>query len=148
MFLSSVTPTDFDRATFIVTPRTTVTNNAMRVGLIEHDTWMVSPGNGAYFGYLGSGGNWFAVTRNGGSETVCDTGVAPVVGTWARMEIRRNGSGYYEFYINGTLACTNTTDLPGTTTKQDPTVMTVNASTTESYIEVDYFSMRTKVLSR
>jgi hypothetical protein len=61
-----------------------------------------------------STGNWLCVTRGTdvGGITTHDLGVAPVSGTWYRLEIALNLPTNAEFYIDGALVHTATATLP------------------------------------
>jgi hypothetical protein len=61
-----------------------------------------------------STGNWLCVTRATavGGITTHDLGVAPVSGTWYRLEIALNLPTNAEFYIDGDLVHTATATLP------------------------------------
>jgi hypothetical protein len=78
------------------------------------------PANGCLFRYdivnLGGNGHWQAICRNAGTEsTICDTGLTPNFGTttWDNLRILVNAAGTsVGFYVNDTLACTVTTQIP------------------------------------
>lgn len=73
--------------------------------------------DGAYFRYTDAvnGGRWEAVTSNTSVRTATDTGVAATI-TYSIFEVEFNEAGTQaEFYINGTLVATNTTNIPDIT---------------------------------
>lgn len=59
---------------------------------------------------------WRAVTMDGASQTVTDTGVAIVLSTVYEFYIDVKSTGSVDFYINGVLVATHTTTLPALTT--------------------------------
>lgn len=74
------------------------------------------PTFGMFFRYTHSvnGGRWEAICKNGGSETVVDTGVTASVPTTTldTFEIRGSADGNtFTFYINDALVATITTNL-------------------------------------
>jgi hypothetical protein len=56
-------------------------------------------------------GNWFTVTKSAGTETAKDTTVVANAINWVILEIRGSTSNV-EFWINGVLKTTHTTNLP------------------------------------
>lgn len=67
--------------------------------------------SGIFFRAVGIG-NWFAVCRNGGAETVVDTGVAQVTQTWHKFLIDVNTARSVRFNVDGAHVATITTNLP------------------------------------
>ena len=60
-------------------------------------------------------GNWYAVCRNSGVETATDTTLTQGASVYT-FEIRANTAlTGFDFYVNGALNCTITTNLPGAT---------------------------------
>ena len=86
----------------------TTTGN-VRVGL---GRFVTAEGNGVYFRST-DGGNWYAVTRSGSTETATDTGVAVNTTTWQRLTCKYTSSSC-TFYIDGVLKATHTTNIPTT----------------------------------
>ncbi len=152
MALRPISPSKFDRLTFIVrmhSSAATTQNGKLRIGLLEdpyHGNDIVP--SGAYFeyDYSKNATNWRTITKNTSTESPNDTNVPVVANTWYRLEIVKNASGNYEFYIDGTLKQTHTTNLP--TAFQLPQVNIVNRVAAYTGVYVDYFSMRTKSLTR
>lgn len=71
--------------------------------------------DGVYFRYQRTSGGdfWQCITANSNSLTVQTTGVAIAINTWYNLAIIINAAGTSaEFYINGTLVQTITTNLP------------------------------------
>lgn len=71
--------------------------------------------DGAFFRYTDSvnGGRFQAVTRNNNVETAADTGVAVAANTTYRLLVDVNAAGTsVDFYIDGVLVATITTNIP------------------------------------
>ena len=89
-------------------------NNATVIAGLSNDT----TGNfkGALFWKASANTNWQCKTDDGAATTTQDSGVPPVVDTWQTLRIDLYGSGSSgglraEFYINGSLVKTNTTNV-------------------------------------
>lgn len=70
---------------------------------------------GFRFSTAASDSNWIACTKDGTTLNTTDTGVAVAANTYYRFIIEMV-SGAINFYINGTLVATHTTNLPTSTT--------------------------------
>jgi len=80
------------------------------------DSLTGTPAEGAYFRYSDdvNGGNWECVTVTGSTETTTDSTVSVAASTWNRLRIEVNSAGTEaKFYVDGTLAATHTTNMPG-----------------------------------
>lgn len=77
-----------------------------------NDGWHSAfPSNGCYFRYLrSSSANWLRITKNGGTETSTDTGIAVTTG-WHIMRMQGTSSSV-DFTIDGVSAGSNSTNLP------------------------------------
>jgi hypothetical protein len=76
-------------------------NNIVRIGLVDNPLANLTEPTGCFFRSV-DGGNWFAVVRNGGSETATDTGV--VASETAReFRIVVTSPTRVEFFIDGNL---------------------------------------------
>jgi hypothetical protein len=65
--------------------------------------------------YDNNNANWQAYTYNASVGTITDTGIAAVAdGSYNTFLTRINGTSNVEFFINGVLVATNTTNLPST----------------------------------
>lgn len=109
---------------FSIIPNT-VTGIRVWVGTASSASFLLSstPGSsnavhGAMFRFdTGAGDtNWKAVTFNGVSQTVTDTGVPYAAATAADLCIDMQDPAAIKFYIGNVLKATNTTTLPGSTT--------------------------------
>jgi hypothetical protein len=71
-------------------------------------------GNYASFRYdTGAGDtNWMCVTKDGATQNIQNSGIAPVAGTGYKFEIIIVAGTVVEFRINGNSVCNNTTNLP------------------------------------
>lgn len=71
----------------------------------------VTPTNGYFFRSVGTG-NWFAVCRAAGVETVVDTSQA-LDDVWRKFEMRQHGTDVVTFLIDDVVVATIQTDVPG-----------------------------------
>jgi hypothetical protein len=84
------------------------------------------------------GGNWFAVTGNG-TETATDTGVAAAANTYHNLKFVVSSDGTeVNFYIDGVLVATHTTNIPTTAMTHIISVNRSSATGTDVAIRVDY----------
>lgn len=69
--------------------------------------------DGMYFRYTHgtNSGKWEAVTRQASTETATDTGITADT-NWHRLAIKFVSSSLVEFYIDGVLVASNTTNIP------------------------------------
>ena len=111
-----------------------------------------TPGEGAYFRYDATSANWLCVTNKSGIETVTDSGIAVTPGsgdTFQTLRIVSNTTATaIQFYVNGALGCTNTTNLPvGTNGFGDQIAMHIQweiqktVGTTECAIYADFANL-------
>ncbi len=71
------------------------------------------PPNGVYLWYSSANANWQCKTAAAGTRTVTDSGIPVVAGADVTFEPRINAAGTsVEFWINGTLVATHTTNIP------------------------------------
>ncbi len=101
----------------VATGLTSLTNKRCIVGLADNTVAAMlatNTGKGLFFRIeaAGSAVNIFAVTKNGGSpaETTTDTGILDSA-TYREFEIRATSSSV-EYYIDGVLVATHTTNIP------------------------------------
>jgi hypothetical protein len=72
-----------------------------------------------YTDAVGTGAQWDCVTRNGSIETRTSVGSNVILQQWYKLSILVNAAGTsVEFYIDGSLVATHTTDIPTGTTKR------------------------------
>jgi hypothetical protein len=67
------------------------------------------PTHGVYFECLHTDTNWFSVTRENGTESRKDTGIAYNATAWPVFEISHPSSTLWRFSINGALVASHTT---------------------------------------
>lgn len=108
------------------------------------DTAGAEPSSGHYFRYTNADGvNWQAVTANGGSRTVTNSGVAVSASAMQRLGFIGDGAGNVSFYIAGALVATHSTNLIGASVQHAPSLSIVKtASTGARTFQVDYMALR------
>lgn len=127
----SITVTDIN--TFVAVVRLTgSSNNNVRVGWTNNNA-NGSPTMAAFF--TSTGAAWHCMTRSSGNVTD-NTGPSITYNTWYELKIIRNGSGNFEFYVNGTLQFTNSTNLP--TGNLECGVYCYEGNNTTNYVDIDY----------
>lgn len=90
------------------------TGDAILMGL--GDTGSATPANGIYFEYQYATGFWECITENTSTQTVTTTSIDSTA-NWHRFTIIVNAAGTSaEFYIDGVLEATHTTNLPSSAT--------------------------------
>jgi len=101
--------------------------------------------NGVYFEYTHTenGGNWTCKTSDNSTQTVANSGVAAAASTWVKLKFVVTGSNKAQFYINGNLVATTTTNIPHTSNHYSgPEFLVVkSAGTTAVYCYIDYIYM-------
>lgn len=103
---------DVERAIFIVRP---VLNTLVEVrcGFGQDLNNTAYGSDGVYFEFdTGVGLNWTTITRASSTSTTNTTAIAVAANTWYRLEIVRNSSTNYEFYIDGVLVFTHSANKP------------------------------------
>ncbi|MFZ1249619.1 MAG: hypothetical protein WAQ24_04860, partial [Candidatus Saccharimonadales bacterium] len=157
MILSPVFTSSFDRMTYIVrTSANVTTRDKFFIGMVDDmssnpGTGVSQPNSGIYFRYTGTTIETIVckstTCTNGTTATITNTALTPVANTWYRFEIRRNASNNYEFYINDTLYTTSPSTYQPSAPQQ-PMMEIKNRTTQEAMIYIDYFSMRTRAITR
>lgn len=90
-----------------------------------------------------SSGNWQCITDNGVSTTATDSGVAMSAGTAQDLSFVVNDAGtQVDFYIDGTLVASNTTNIYSSNTMIPVFYLDRNAGTTARNYQVDYIILR------
>lgn len=128
---------DLDRFEAIIRINVGSSFNNGRIGFANSFT-NGTPTHAAWFKI--SGGYLVSETRSAGSTTTNNC-VLHGSGSWYHLKIVRNGSGNWEFTVNGTLYFTHTTNLP--TTALAAGVLNVD-TTNGNTIDVDYMGVLTK----
>jgi len=130
------------RIVFAVRLNTNDANTTVRIG-IANSVIGNPPGTGIYFEKADVDTNWFCVTESG-AITRTDSGVA-VDTNFNTFEYRRL-SASVEFYLNGTLVCTNTTNLSASFS--NPFTQIINSAAASKTMDVDYFQLQLTGLTR
>lgn len=141
-------PADTFDFTFIIRP-TTSTLQEMRIGALP-DFSAAPPASGIFFEHDTAAGDfattWVCVTRNASTSTRTDSTITVTANTWYKFRIRRTSSTTIEFYIDGVLRGTHTTNVP--TAAQNIGFQVENLEAVTKTIDMDYFRMRVTGLSR
>lgn len=101
-----------------------------------------APSNGVYFEYTrATNTNWLIVTKNSGSTTSTDSGVA-VSGNWVKLAWYYDPTGpLITFYINGTSVGTISTNIPTAQLIGINWLIRKSVGTNNARISMDYFEM-------
>jgi hypothetical protein len=126
---------EWKEITFIICPVATNTDHAVRVGLTS-DATSNTPTNGVYFERLAGDTTWYRVTRAASTQTRTSTGVA-YDASWINLRCVKNGA-QVDFYVNGALNGSNTTNIPADATALLPFVQVIPNSTTARDVKLDY----------
>lgn len=107
--------------------------------------------DGCFFKYTHSinSGEWEGICRSNSTSSTCDTNLAASAGAWTRLTAVVSSSSLATFYINGTSACTVTTNIPTGSGRQvsDITSITKTGSTANRTFEVDYIEAMTSEMT-
>lgn len=102
------------------------------------------PTGGIYIEKLDTDTNWFCITRSAAVQTRTDSGIA-VSTSFITSSYRRTSSNV-QFFINNTLVCTHTTNVP--TTFLSPIVYIINSAAAAKTFDIDYADIQIYGLSR
>lgn len=120
---------------WVVRLNQTDADTKLRVGITEYCT--VDPCTyGVYFEKLGTDTNWTCVTRTSSVETKTDSSVAANT-SWHTFHVIRSPS-QADFYLDGALVCSNTTNLPGPTAQLLLDLLLINTAAADKTVDVDY----------
>lgn len=120
---------------WIVRLNQTDADTKLRVGITEYCT--ADPcAYGMYFEKLGTDTNWTCVTRASSVETKTDSSVAADT-SWHTFHVIRSPS-QADFYLDGALVCSNTTNLPGPTVQLLLDLLLINTAAADKTVDVDY----------
>jgi hypothetical protein len=99
--------------------------------------------------YLGTASdNWLAVTRDSGSSTIVDTGVAVIDSAYVRLMIKYTPTSI-AYLINGVLVATITTNIVTGESRDLMAIQKTAAGTINQDVLVDYYSRaQTKITPR
>ncbi|HYD16749.1 MAG TPA: hypothetical protein VEB03_01965 [Candidatus Nanoarchaeia archaeon] len=107
------------------------------LGFRDDTTAGSSPTEGIVFDST-DGGNWFARTKSGGSQTSTDTGIAKDA-DFHVFEIRSDGSGTITFHIDGAQVASHNANVPAG--GQHPSVSIKTNTAAHRLAQFDYFYM-------
>ena len=116
------------------------------------DTQTALPNNGVYFIYdrLTAGSNVLRIaTAAGGTRTITNTSTTLVAGTWYKLKIiaALSGTRHADYYINGVLAGTISTNIPTLVTGIRAQLLK-SVGTTASTMQVDYINIAMDIPAR
>lgn len=97
--------------------------------------------DGVYFELTQADSDWQCKTASNSTRTTYDTGQAAAANTWVRLRIEINADGSEaNFYINGTLRATISTNIPTGSGREVGIVASIvkSAGTTERVAQMDY----------
>lgn len=117
-------------------------DTTLRVGASSSCTG--TPSTGIYFEKLTTDTNWFAVTRNAGSETRTDSSIA-VSAVFRTFKIEHTASSV-RFLIDGVVVATHTANIPATGITGCAHI--INATANAKTIDYDYFQYTELGLTR
>lgn len=104
--------------------------------------------NGILFTYTDteSSGHWECVTKEGGSETSTDSGLAAAGNTWTRLTAVMSADAQtVKFYIDGTLVATHDTNIPDSETCWPISKIIKSVGITSRNLRHDSFYLRKRV---
>lgn len=143
---SMILPTDVSTFTWIIRPQT-VTSVRIRAGILQDIGGSEGGTAGAYFELdTAESTSWQVVTRQASTTTAATCSGTVTAATWYKLAAVRNGSGNWEYSINGTLCATNTTNLP--TTAANFGSMIEAREAVAKTLEVDYAAIEFATLTR
>ena len=140
-FPASNDPTIFEAAINIPTISTGIDEYVIRIGLGDSSTG-VEPQNGAYFEYKRTTSTlWQGVSANGAVYTRSTSGMSTVTTGWVLLRIVVNQSTNVQYFINGVLKQTNTTNLTTGGTMSPFIQIVKSAGTNTRLVALDYISL-------
>lgn len=111
----------------LIRVNTALSNNRIIFGLTTGTTVEATPVASAYFYIDSTLTQWQGRTSNASTSTNTNTGVTFTVSSWNRFTIVLN-STRVDFYINGSLVASNTTNIPVNTAALYPTFAGIKTS--------------------
>ena len=132
--IMSFLPADMFVLTFVVRPNSHA-NADYYVG--AWGSVSVTPNNAIFVRALKTDTNWFLATRNGGTETLVDTGVAITSTVWYKITIYRIDASTIGCTVNAGSEVSSTTNIP--TANLGPVMFLANCSGSQTY-DIDFWS--------
>lgn len=143
---ASFTTENFARTTWYVAFENNNADYNARLGVASEPS-SDTPTHGIYFERKYNDSQWYAVCRNNNTQTRAATGITFST-SWVRFGIVLRSSNTVDFYINGALVATITTNIPASSTGLHPFVHVVPTSAvTRSYL-VDRFDLALSSINR
>ena len=135
---NSIVPEQRQDVTWIARVNTVDANTTVRFGEANSVAGN-PPNNGAYFEKLDADTTWACVSRAGAVQTRVVTAV-PVTTAFVTLKISRVTDGY-NYYINGQLVATITTNLPVAAVALGvaPYGFIINSAAANKTVDIDYF---------
>ena len=132
-------------AVYIIKTSTLVSSFALKIGFQVNTSFGDS--NEISFTYDSAVNlSWLCKTISSSTETSTASGINVTTNTWYKLYIKRR-SGSVEFYINGSLVATHTTNIPSVYTL-GPIIVGKSLEALSKAIYVDYFGYYSEGLSR
>lgn len=125
-----------------------ITDIEVRLGTNDDtDTGFAGVVDGVWWDFRSAtSANFATVTKAASTATVNTTTTAVVASTWYRLDMVQTAGGDWEFYLDGTLEFTHTTNLP--TAAVTPTWTVVKTTAVDRSVLADWFSLRSVDLGR
>lgn len=145
--LGSIMADDVRRMTYWVLFEQ-ITDIEVRLGTNDDtDTSFASIVDGVWWDFRSAtSANFATITKAASTATVNTTTTAVVASTWYRLDMVQTAGGDWEFYLDGTLEFTHTTNLP--TAAVTPTWTVVKTTAVDRSVLADWFSLRSVDLGR
>jgi len=145
--LGSIMADDVRRMTYWVLFEQ-ITDIEVRLGVNDDtDTTFAGVVDGVWWDFRSAtSANFATVTKAASTATVNTTTTAIAAATWYRLDMVQTAGGDWEFYLDGTLEFTHTTNLP--TAAVTPTWTVVKTTAVDRSVLADWFSLRSVVLGR
>jgi hypothetical protein len=105
--------------------------------------------DGCFFKYSSgvNGGAWEGDCRNNSTVSTCNTTITVAAATWYRLTVVVTSSTSADFYVNGTLKCTVSTNIPngaGRTTSWNVDIVK-SLGTTARTMDIDYVEINAQL---
>ena len=137
--------TDVNHLSLLMRPLSGSTVMGFRFGLLDTQLTLETS-KGIYFSFLAeSSANWRTVTRDNDGITRHTSTTAYTPGSWYLLEIIKNG-GSYEFWINGVLQFTHSTNVYAGSVR--PMLFLVTRNAVAKSVDLDWYYCGTGTLAR
>ena len=136
---------EWTECTFIIACVVTNTDFAVRIGIIS-DATSNTPVSGVYFERLAADTAWWRVTRAASTQTR-NTTSSNVSTSWVKFRILKNGANV-EFYIDGVLNGTHSTNIPAAAITLMPFIQVIPSTTTARDLKTDLIQYKLAAMTR